>query len=153
MQESRETCIFNWIYPYSLAICCNQRIQIQTKVRYILLSLDSTENSSSQLTFLRATKTDVGYTLNSYHHKQVTALAVDYVSTRCLRASRQDCVWWRLTPTLLRLLQNMARCVHFFFYHFVSWFNYSRLDLPTQPQTSRNFCLWKYSWDNTRFPE
>lgn len=60
-----------------------KKIQHQTKVRYLLPSLDLTENCLSQL--LRAKKIDVGYTLSSYHHKQVTALVVDYVGTRPLK--------------------------------------------------------------------
>lgn len=88
MQELCEISTFNRDLSHiPLQHTVTKEFEIRTEVRYPLLSLDLTENCLSQLTCLRAKEIDVEYRLSCYHHKQVTALAVDYVSTRLLKAS------------------------------------------------------------------
>lgn len=111
-----------------------EEFKSRQKVIYLLPSLDLSENCLSLQTFLREDRHGVR-TVSSYHHKQVPpALVVDYISSKTLRGFRDG-------DSYNTYCSNMASWVHLIFYRFVTWFNYSRLNLPAQPQTSRPFFL------------
>lgn len=90
---------------HSPATYCNQGIEIQTKVIYLLPSLDLSENRLSLQTFLREDRHGVR-TVSSYHHKHAPpTLVVEYVSSKTLHGFRDG-------DSYNIYCSNTASCVH-----------------------------------------